>query len=190
LMKGSYSTVWLPPRLTTQPGTGGHVRWCVCPKLTRKHKLTIWWAGDVPEKRWLLGGGGQDRLLLDLVDGAVHRGQPLLAKSMSLKYEPSSEPLHISAKLTRSSELGTHKTVKARLWPWLEPFFRQMSVKPFKLFPSRLAAAPVIGLTATCTPRPATRWLLCWLRWLRCVGFVAAQSSSSSLLSLQVLESP
>jgi len=45
-------------------------------------------------------------------------------KSMSLKYEPASEPLHISETLNGkpwhplSSEY-CNKTVKARFWPWL-----------------------------------------------------------------------
>jgi len=65
---------------------------------------------------------------------------------MSLKYEPASEPLHISVKnIPLSSDLW-HKitkpsghifsilkvnvvkpfSVKARFWPWLEPLFRQI----------------------------------------------------------------
>ena len=31
-------------------------------------------------------------------------------------------------------EYGTCKTVKARLWPWLEPFFRRRSLKPCMVF--------------------------------------------------------
>ena len=40
-----------------------------------------------------------------------------------------------------SSEFGTIKTVRASSWPWLEPFWRQRPLKPFKLLPSRSAAA-------------------------------------------------
>jgi hypothetical protein len=34
-----------------------------------------------------------------------------------------------------SSEHGTHKTVTARFWPWLEPFFKPNSFNPFTLSP-------------------------------------------------------
>ena len=34
-------------------------------------------------------------------------------------------------------QLDTNKTVTARFWPWLEPFFRQKCLKPFKLCPGR-----------------------------------------------------
>ena len=43
-----------------------------------------------------------------------------------------------------SSEFGTNNTVTARFWPWLEPFFRQTYVNPFKLCPSRCAAASIL----------------------------------------------
>ena len=39
-----------------------------------------------------------------------------------------------------SSEYGIHKTVKARLWPLLEPFSVRKSVNIFKLFPLRSGA--------------------------------------------------
>jgi len=39
-----------------------------------------------------------------------------------------------------SSTFGTYKTVKARLWPWLEQFFRRKSLTPSKLFPPRSEA--------------------------------------------------
>ena len=34
-----------------------------------------------------------------------------------------------------SSEHGTNKSLKARHWPWLEPFIRHTSLKPCILFP-------------------------------------------------------
>jgi len=37
-----------------------------------------------------------------------------MQESMSLKYEPSSEPLHVPL----SSEYGKHETVKTRFCPW------------------------------------------------------------------------
>jgi len=40
-----------------------------------------------------------------------------------------------------SAEFGNNKTVKTRLWPWLEPFVRPQSLNPFKLSPFRSAAA-------------------------------------------------
>ena len=40
-----------------------------------------------------------------------------------------------------SSEYGTHKTVKARFWPWLSG----KSLMPFELFPLRSAVVPVRG---------------------------------------------
>ena len=49
-------------------------------------------------------------------------------------------PIFLSEACPLPSELGTHKTVTARFWPWLAPFFRPKSLKPFKLFPSRSAA--------------------------------------------------
>ena len=52
----------------------------------------------------------------------------------------ASPPVRSRSSVPLSSEYGTHKTVKARFWLWLEPFFRQRSLNHFKLFPSRSAA--------------------------------------------------
>ena len=46
-------------------------------------------------------------------------------------------------------ELGTFKTVKARFWPWLEPFSVRNSSEPFVLFPLRSEAECQIGNAAT-----------------------------------------
>ena len=44
-------------------------------------------------------------------------------------------------RITLPSEFGTHKTVKARFWPWIEPFSARKSLQPFWLFSSRSTAA-------------------------------------------------
>ena len=41
------------------------------------------------------------------------------------------------------SDFGTLKTVKARFWPWLEPFPRSKALKSLELFPPRSAAEKV-----------------------------------------------
>jgi len=37
-----------------------------------------------------------------------------------------------------SSEFGTNTTANAKFWPWLEPFFRRKSSKPFQVAPCSL----------------------------------------------------
>jgi len=37
--------------------------------------------------------------------------------------------------------LSSNRTVKARFWPWLDPFFWRKSENPFKVFPPRSVAA-------------------------------------------------
>ena len=43
-----------------------------------------------------------------------------------------------------SSEFGTHKTVKARFWPWPQPFCVRKSLKFSKLFPRRSTGDPAL----------------------------------------------
>ena len=51
---------------------------------------------------------------------------------------------------SRSIECATYKAVKARFWPWLEPFFRQGSLKHYKLPPRRSTAdRPSVARCAT-----------------------------------------
>ena len=40
----------------------------------------------------------------------------------------------LSRGCSMSSKLGTHRPVKARFWPWLEPFLVRKSLKSFKSF--------------------------------------------------------
>ena len=46
-------------------------------------------------------------------------------------------------KRARDQEYGTHKTVTAKFRPWLEPLFRQESLKHFNVF---LACPGLAGL--------------------------------------------
>ena len=63
---------------------------------------------------------------------------------------PQTNPESITVPL--SSEYGTYNTVKARFWPWLEPFSVQNVWKTIYVVPSPLAigwtAAPVRVLDA------------------------------------------
>jgi len=54
------------------------------------------------------------------------------------------------------SEFSTNKTVTARLWPWLEPCFWQTCFNPFKLFPSRSAAAPILRVLSRAFANPGS----------------------------------
>ena len=59
------------------------------------------------------------------------------------------------------SEFGTHQTVRARFWPWLEPSFRQKSLTPLevsKLLPSRSAAAEGLPRTSVSDYLGAPIW--------------------------------
>ena len=72
---------------------------------------------------------------------------------------------------TRDSQC-THETVNARFWPWFDPFARQPSLGPFKLFPSRSAAecrrGGVWGLMPARPGRARLGMTLEPLLWLHC----------------------
>ena len=44
-----------------------------------------------------------------------------------------------------SGEEGTHKKIKASIWPQLEPMSERTSFKPLKVFPLRLGAGGDFG---------------------------------------------
>jgi len=94
---------------------------------------------------------------------STHHPEPLEERERETTgYEPLEKGLHFRPRLRRHpldrtklqtcvcqptpwhlplwSELGTHKPVKARLSPWLEPFSVRKALTLFKLFPPRSAA--------------------------------------------------
>ena len=73
-------------------------------------------------------GPGKAVLVVTDLDGTYH-GDASAAAAFNDEYA-----------LSLSSEFATHKTVKARFWPCLEPFLVRRSLKSFKLLPPRPTA--------------------------------------------------
>jgi len=84
----------------------------------------------------------------------AHQWSPGLCTRLRLP--PPLEPL--------SRKLGTNKPVKARFWPWLEPFSVRKSLKPIEVVHS----PPAIGLASEPNaPNRSTRAGEETLKWLR-----------------------
>ena len=84
----------------------------------------------------------------------------------------SEVPLYLSVLLRHSplsSELGTYKTVKARLWSWLEPFSGRSLEKTFKVFPFRSPADVAPPSWSRCTLHRELCTMNATLSTLHCV---------------------
>ena len=64
-----------------------------------------------------------------------------------------------SGKREWPSKFGTHKTVKARIWPWPEPFFWEKSLKRYKVFPLRSGAGVQFSISEQLLHKNVQRFL-------------------------------